>query len=70
MLTDGDYHVYLVRLPGDVLGVVRVDQDGFASVYINDQLTPKRKKAVLRHELRHVTRCDHTSGRPITEVEA
>ena len=68
-LTDGDYHVYLVKLPGCIRGAVRVDIDGYASIYINSLLSPKARTAVLRHELRHVTRNDHTSNASIQEVE-
>lgn len=68
-MTDGEYKVYLVNFPGDVLGVVRIDEDGFASIYINDQLSPKTKKAVFLHEIRHIRRNDHTNTRNIWEVE-
>ena len=28
-----DYRVYLVKLPGTVHGAIRIDNDGFASIY-------------------------------------
>ena len=34
-LTDGDYCVRLVDLDSTVCGVTAMDNDGFASVYIN-----------------------------------
>lgn len=68
-MTDGEYCVYLVHFPGDVMGVVRIDEDGFASIYINDQLSPKAKKAVFLHEIRHISRNDHANTRNIWEVE-
>jgi hypothetical protein len=43
MNNDG-FRVYLVKLPGDVRGAVRIDEEGFASIYINDDLSPKAKK--------------------------
>jgi len=53
-----------------VRGACRLDPDGFASIYINDQLSPKAKKAVFLHEIRHIKRNDHTNTRNIREVEA
>ena len=68
MMEDG-YRVYLVDLPCDVRGAVRLDEDGFASIYINSRLSDKIKKAVFRHEIRHIRRNDHTNARNIREVE-
>ena len=71
MNEDDDYYrVYLVPLPATVRGACRLDPDGFASIYINDQLSPKAKKAVFLHEIRHIRRNDHTNTRNIREVEA
>ena len=67
---EGDYRVYLVKLPGSIRGAVRLDENGFASIYINDQLSPKAKKAALRHEVRHLKRNDHTNAQNIREIEA
>lgn len=70
MNEDDDYYrVYLVPLPGDIKGAVRIDEEGFASIYINDDLSPKAKKAAFLHEIRHITRNDHTNKRNIREVE-
>ena len=69
-MIEGEYHVYLVKLPGSVRGAVRLDADGFASIYINDDLSPQAKKATLRHEIRHLKRNDHTNEKPIREVES
>lgn len=66
---EGDYRVYLVKLPGSIRGAVRLDENGFASIYINDQLSPKAKKAALRHEVRHLKRNDHANTKSIREVE-
>lgn len=63
------YRVYMVKLPGDVRGACRLDADGFASIYINDDLSPKAKKAAFRHEMRHLDREDHTNPDSIQEVE-
>lgn len=70
MTEDEEYRVYMINLPGSIRGAVRLDEDGFASVYINDQLSPKAKKAALRHEVRHIRQNDHENRRSIMEIEA
>jgi Zn-dependent peptidase ImmA (M78 family) len=52
-----------------VRGAVRIDEEGFASIYINDDLSPKAKKAAFMHEIRHIRRNDHTNTKNIREVE-
>lgn len=68
-MNDDGFRVYLVKLPGDIKGAVRIDEEGFASIYINDDLSPKAKKAVFLHEIRHIKRNDHTNISNIREVE-
>ena len=34
MLTDGDYLVRMVNLPGSVHGALRVDSENFGNIYI------------------------------------
>lgn len=69
MIADGEYRVYLVKMPGDVRGAVRIDHDGFASIYINEALTPKEKKAVFLHEVTHIEENDFFNSRKIWEAE-
>jgi hypothetical protein len=69
MLTDGDYRVYLVPFPGDIKAAVRVDVDGYASIYINDCLSPDAKKAAFLHEIRHLQNDDLNNDKSIYEVE-
>jgi hypothetical protein len=64
-----DYRVYLVKLPATVRGAVRIDNDGFASIYINEQLSPQAKKAAFLHELRHLRNDDMYNDKSIYEVE-
>ena len=66
---DTEYRVYLVKLPATVHGAVRVDKDGFASIYINQDLSPEAKKAAFRHEIRHIQHDDFYNDRTIEEVE-
>ena len=65
-----DYRVYMVNLPGDVKGAVRLDDEGFASIYINDSLSPQAKREVFLHELRHLRRNDFYNRKDIRAVEA
>lgn len=70
-MTDEDdyYRVYMVKLPPTIRGVVRLDQEGFASIYINDDLSPLEKQKVFRHEIRHIRRNDHFSPATIRDIE-
>ena len=68
-LSEDEYRVYLVKLPATIHGAVRVDNDGFPSIYINDDLSPKAKKAAFRHEMRHIINNDLYSSKTIQEVE-
>lgn len=69
-LTDDEYRVYMIPFPGDIMGAVRVDADGFPSIYINDALSPDARRRAFDHELRHILEDDHYNDRPIEEVEA
>lgn len=70
-MTEGrDYRVYKVNLPGDIHGAIRLDENGFASIYINDSLSPAASQRTLTHELRHLRRGDFTNELSIWECEA
>ena len=69
-LTEDEYRVYMMPFPGDIMGAVRVDADGFPSIYINDRLSPAAKKRAFLHELRHIERDDMYNDKSIDEVEA
>ena len=68
-MTDDEYRVYMMPFPGDILATVRVDADGFPSIYINDALSPDAKKRAFAHELRHIADEDFYNDRSIEEVE-
>lgn len=70
MLTDGDYCVRMIGLPGDIGGATRLSEGDYANVYINDQLSPQAKRRVFLHEIRHIERNDFFNGLSIEEVEA
>lgn len=69
MLTEDEYRVYLVPLPGTIKAAVRLAPDGFPSIYINDALSPAAKKRAYLHEIRHILRNDHYNSKTIEEVE-
>jgi len=69
MLTDGDYHVYMIPFPGDIKAAVRIDAEGYASIYINDYLSPEAKKRAFLHEIRHIERDDFYNSLPISIIE-
>lgn len=64
-----NYRVYLVKLPATVHGAIRIDNEGFASIYINEQLSPQAKKAAFLHEIRHLQNDDMYNDKSIYEVE-
>ena len=69
MIEGQDYKVYLVKLPSTVYGAVRVDRDGFYSVYINDGLPDDMQRHVMDHEMVHMERGDFENGLTIGEAE-
>lgn len=69
MLTDGDYIVRMINLPGDIHGAIRISDTDFANIYINDQLSPMAKRRAFRHEIRHLEKGDLYNDASITEVE-
>lgn len=69
-ISKDSFHVYIVRFPtSHVRGCVRLDNDGFASIYINAALSYAEQKKVFLHELTHLVRNDFYNGRSIEDVE-
>lgn len=68
-MTDLNYRVYMMPFPGDIKAAVRVDADGYPSIYINDALSPQAKKRAFLHELRHIRRDDMYNDMTIEDVE-
>lgn len=65
-----DYRVVFMPFPGDVLGAVRVDENGYATVYINEALSLDARRRALIHELRHIERGDLSNHLTIYQAEA
>lgn len=53
-----DYCVRLIDLDENIGGVTAVDEDGFASVYINARQSQAKQTRSLFHELAHIARDD------------
>lgn len=69
MPTSGDYVVRLTRLPPHVKAFTAIDEQGFANIYVNDQLSAPEQSGAVLHELRHITRDDAYNSLDIRFVE-
>jgi hypothetical protein len=69
-MIDGEYIVRMVNLPGSINGAVRLSDDGFANIYINDQLSPMARRRAFDHERRHIENNDFYNDKSIMEVES
>lgn len=70
MKSPDDYAVVMRGdFPGDVLAAVRVDADGYPTVYINDCLSLPAKRMALRHELWHFANGDFDNHLTIYDAE-
>lgn len=68
-LSPDEYRVYMISLPGDINEAVRMDANGFASIYINDCLSPAARRAAFDHAVQHIVRNDHFNDLSIREAE-
>lgn len=64
-----DCIVRMVNFPGDVRGAVRLSEDGFMNIYINDNLAPMARLNAYLHERQHIKNDDFYNDRTIKEVE-
>ena len=64
-----DYRVVMMPFPGDVLACVRIDANGYPTVYINDYLSLEAKRKALRHELSHFHNGDFHNHFTIYDIE-
>ena len=59
----------MINLPGDINACLRMDEEDFGNIYINDQLSPEAKKKAFEHECRHLERGDMDNDKSIRQVE-
>jgi hypothetical protein len=68
-MDEDESRVYFLPFPGDINGGVRIDNDGFASIYINAYLSPKAAKKAFAHEIQHIKNDDLHNDHDIQTVE-
>lgn len=61
--------VRLIDLPYNVDELVSVDEEGFASIYLNARHSHKQQRMGLRHALRHLAGDDFYNDKDIRTVE-
>ena len=66
---EDEYRVYMIPMPGDIRGVTSIDNDGFASIYINTNLSPEAARRTFKHEQNHVKNNDFYNDKDIMTVE-
>lgn len=69
-MIDGEFIVRMIDLPGSIGGAVRLSDDGFANIYINDKLSPEAKRRVFDHERKHIEENDFYNDKSIEDIEA
>lgn len=61
--------VRLIDLPYSVDELVSVDEEGYASIYLNARLSREQQREGLRHALRHIAGDDFYNNKDIRTVE-
>lgn len=64
------YFVRLIDLPPAVRGVVRPNDDGSYTIYINSVLSVETRRKVLTHELKHIKKDHLYTDDLIRKIEA
>ena len=68
-MSERDYAVRLVDLPGAVPALVARDETGFYNIYLNARASREQQKKALRHELAHIVRRHFEDDRPTAVIE-
>lgn len=69
MTCPDDYNVILLNMPGDVLAAVRVDCNGYPTIYVNNQLSEPARRQAVAHELAHIENDDFANHLTIYDAE-
>ncbi len=69
MILPDEYRVVLMPFTGDIYACVRIDNNGFPTIYINEALSPAAKRRALDHELGHLERGDFYNHLTIYDAE-
>lgn len=69
--TDAPYgcSIRLIDLPYSIGAMVALDEEGYASIYINARHSIEKQKRNLIHELRHLKRDDVYNDKSIYMIE-
>ena len=68
-LPERDFHVYYMKLPISIRGVVTPNEDDTYSIYLNSMYPRSVHEKTFEHEVEHIEREDFTNGLPIELVE-
>lgn len=71
IVTDAPYgcSIRLIDLPYSIGAMIAIDEEGYASIYINSRHSIDKQKRNLLHELKHLERDDVYNNKSIYEIE-
>lgn len=69
--TDAPYgcSIRLIDLPYSIGAMVAIDEEGYASIYINSRHPVEKQRHNLLHELKHLERDDVYNDKSVYEIE-
>lgn len=68
-LPERDFHVYYMKLPISIRGVVTPNEDDTYSIFLNSLYPHSVHEKTFEHEVEHIEREDFYNGLPIELVE-
>ena len=68
-LPERDFHVYYMKLPLSVRGVVTPNEDDTYSIFLNSLYPDSVHVKTFHHEINHIKNEDFTNELPIEKVE-
>lgn len=70
MIDDGQYRIeYINHKNTRIRGSIEIDEDGFATIYINARNAINHQLDTVDHELRHLMNDDAYNDKPLEDVE-
>lgn len=70
MIDEGDFIVRLIdHKDTSIRGATFVDENGFASIYINARVSRVQQRKTQKHELNHIAKDDFYNQVPIDDAE-
>ncbi len=68
-MASDEYIVRPIDLPYGVKGLVALDEDGYANIYVNSRLSREEQRKAAQHEIGHLNNDDFYNTATINEVE-